>query len=66
MTMTAPDVVFEPGLLNVNDMHYWLDLGRSLWVRPIDLKTVYMMTVIKQSLGSWSHMWNLGNVSRLW
>ena len=33
-------------------------------MRPVDLKTVYVVVVvIKQSLGSWSHMWSLNNVS---
>ena len=29
----------------------------------IDLNTVYVVVVFKQSLDSWSHMWNLSNVS---
>ena len=41
-----------------------VDPGRFSWVRPVDLKTVCMVVVvIKQSLGSWSHMWSLSKVS---
>ena len=37
-------------------------LGNSQWVRSVDLKQLTVM-VIEQSLGSWSHLWSLNNVS---
>ena len=40
-----------------------VDPERFSWVRSVDFKTVRMMVVIKQSLGSWSHMWSLSKVS---
>ena len=40
-----------------------VDLERFPWVRTAILKTVYMVVVVKQSLGSWSHLWSLSNVS---
>ena len=39
-----------------------VDLERFPWVKTAILKTVYMV-VIKQSLGSWSHLWSPINVS---
>ena len=57
--MTAPDLVFKPGLLDISHT-LWVDLGEIL----VDLKAVCMMVVvIKQSLGSWSHMWSHSKVS---
>ena len=40
-----------------------VDLERFPWVKTAILKTVYMVVVVKQSLGSWSHLWSLSNVS---
>ena len=37
-------------------------LGSSQWERSVDLRQLTVM-VIKQSLGSWSHLWSLNNVS---
>ena len=39
-----------------------VELGSSQWVRSVDLKQLTVM-VIKQSLGSWSRLWSLSNVS---
>ena len=54
-------LLFEPGPL----FQYVLgvDLERFPWVKTAILKTVYMVVVVKQSLGSWSHLWSLSNVS---
>ena len=59
--MAAPNCCLNQAL----SLKYYalgVDLERFPWVKTAILKTVYMV-VVKQSLGSWSRLWSLNNVS---
>ena len=65
--VTAPNFLTAPNCylnqaLSLNNDALGVDLERFPWVETANLKTVYMV-VVKQSLGSWSHLWSLNNVS---
>ena len=60
VSMTTPDWYLNQAFLSIRTRGR---PGKVLVGEINRSQTVCMVMVIEQSLGSWSHMWNLSNVS---